>query len=400
MAIVETTLFIYFSAVALYTLILSVAGRFHRLPKFPKTNETKRIALFVPCYKEDNVIVNVARQLSQLQYPKEAFDVIVIADSLQEKTLSALRQLSIITLPVHFDKSTKTKSLNEAFKNLPEGKYDIAIINDADNIPQPDFLVRINEAFCAGYKIIQTQRVAKNLNTRFAILDAASEMINNHLFRKGANALGLSSSIIGSGMAYPYNLLKAELSKIDATGGFDKVLQLNVLEQGYKILYLEGTLIFDEKIESSEAFQKQRKRWLSSQFVYFRKFFLKGFYMLGKGNVDFFNLSVVYNLFPPRIIALGMMVLLTSLFSIVHWPDLLSMAKWWIVLGIYLGSLALALPAKFYNRQFLIAILDLPLALWQVIKVMFGLKGADRKFIHTTHTQLEVDNPLFNKESK
>ena len=79
-----------------------------------------------------------------------------------------------------------------------------------------------------GAKAIQGRRVAKNLDTSYAILDACSEGINNHLFRKGANGCGMSASIIGSGMAMEYDTVKNILSKVEATGGFDKILQLNL----------------------------------------------------------------------------------------------------------------------------------------------------------------------------
>jgi hypothetical protein len=49
---------------------------------------------------------------------------------------------------------------------------------------------------------VQGHRTAKNTNNSWAILDAISEEINNNIFRKGHRVLGLSSAIIGSGMAF------------------------------------------------------------------------------------------------------------------------------------------------------------------------------------------------------
>jgi cellulose synthase/poly-beta-1,6-N-acetylglucosamine synthase-like glycosyltransferase len=399
MSIIELILFSYLAAAVSYTVILSLAGKLSSPRKFPESTKFNSIAVLVPCYKEDSVILSVAEKLSRLEYPKEKFDIVVIADSLQSETLTILAKLPVITIKVEFEKSTKTKSLNAAIDKLKR-QYDIAVVNDADNIPQTDFLKKINNAYNAGHHVIQAQRVAKNLNTPFAILDAASEIINNHLFRKGANALGLSSSIIGSGMAYPFNLLKEELSSVNAVGGFDKVLQLNVIERGNKILYLEGTLIFDEKIESAQAFQNQRKRWLSSQLIYWKKFFRKGMRMFFKGNFDYFNLAVVYNLFPPRIFLLASLGLTATLFTLIHWFNGTEVIKWWILLVVYIVSLSIALPSKFFNRQFFIALTKLPFAALQMILILFKLKGADKKFIHTTHTRVEVDNPIYTSDVK
>ena len=63
---------------------------------------------------------------------------------------------------------------------------------------------------------MQGHRVAKNHNTNLATLDAVSEEINNNIFRSGHRAIGLSSALIGSGMAFDYELIKSEMAKIDA----------------------------------------------------------------------------------------------------------------------------------------------------------------------------------------
>jgi cellulose synthase/poly-beta-1,6-N-acetylglucosamine synthase-like glycosyltransferase len=69
---------------------------------------------------------------------------------------------------------------------------------------------------------VQGHRTAKNTNNSWAILDAISEEINNNIFRKGHRVLGLSSAIIGSGMAFRYNYFKALMSTVTAVGGLIK----------------------------------------------------------------------------------------------------------------------------------------------------------------------------------
>jgi len=43
-----------------------------------------------------------------------------------------------------------------------------------------------------------------------ALLDGISEEINNNIFRKGHQTLGLSSALIGSGMALIMSFLEAK----------------------------------------------------------------------------------------------------------------------------------------------------------------------------------------------
>ena len=393
--IIENILFVYFGLAVLYTLLPSVAGKVLKSRLLPITASEKanRIAILIPAYKEDSVIIPVAKKLLEQNYSSDVFDVVVIADSLKEQTLQALEALPIQLIIVEFEKSTKTKSLVYALQSL-KASYDIALVCDADNIMEVDFLQKINQAYNSGYHAIQGRRVAKNLNTPFAVLDATSEIINNHIYRKGYNALGLSASLIGSGMAFKYDDLLDCLKKIDAVGGFDRVLQLYLIEKGHRILYLENAVIFDEKVENSKAFTNQRRRWIASQFIYLRKYFRKGMAALFAGNFDYFNASVLYNIFLPRIINLGLLFLITASSFMVS--NLLPVHPWlWAaLLFLFLLSLVIAIPMKFFNSKLLNALLSLPQVFFIMFTLLFKLKGADKRFIHTEHTRADVDDNI------
>ena len=132
----------------------------------------------------------------------------MIADSLQPSVLAQLAHLPIRVVEVSFAVSTVFKAINTALAQLSDSDYDIIAVADADNHMAPDFLSRINRAFDQGWVAVQGHRVAKNTDTGVATLDAISEEINNHMFRKGSRAIGSSASIIGSGMAIETTLMK------------------------------------------------------------------------------------------------------------------------------------------------------------------------------------------------
>jgi cellulose synthase/poly-beta-1,6-N-acetylglucosamine synthase-like glycosyltransferase len=386
-------LFIYCALSVLYLFAFSLLGNlFYRKNKRQNFEPLNRIIILVPAYKEDAIILSTAKSLLDLNYPSDYYDVYIIADSFQSDTVESLRQLPIHVVEVSFDKSTKTKSLNEGFKAINK-EYNIALICDADNILAKDFLQKINNAFINGAKAVQGRRVAKNLDTSFAILDACSEAINNTIFRKGPNAIGLSSSVIGSGMAFDFLLIKDVLSRINAIGGFDKILQLDLVEKKIKIQYLDDAIIFDEKVGSSYAFKQQRKRWVSSQFIYLKKFFLSGFKQLFKGNFSYFNLAIANNLVLPRAFLLLMLpiLLIVAFFQSQAW--VISVL---ILMVLFLVSLILSLPKAFVNRNLFYAVLQLPKAVALMIGTIFQINRANKTFIHTVHTKTEVSNTLFN----
>ncbi len=393
--------FLYCAFSVIYLFVLSFWGRLFYRRRVTGNDAGsgsggRRIALLVPAYKEDGIILSTAEGLLSLDYPRHLFDIFIIADSFKSETLAALRGLQVNVIEVSFEKSTKTKSLNEAFRRIGE-PYDIALICDADNVLAADFLQKIDRAFSAGARAVQGCRVAKNLDTSFAILDACSEAINNHIFRKGSNAIGLSSAVIGSGMAFEYDMVKDILSRIDAVGGFDKILQLEVVRQGISIWYLDDALVFDEKVSTSEAFQQQRRRWVSSQFIYFKRFFLPACGQLIKGNLSYFNLAVLCNVVLPRAFLLAVLPLfaLGSFFLGVSW-GLAATGLW----ALYMLTLALALPASLINRDLWRAVLRLPRAVGLMLGTLFQVKKANKTFIHTVHTKTEVTNYLFTENKR
>lgn len=396
--ILFVTLLAYCGFSVLYFFIFSLAGFLKK--KQINSNfsaPVNRIAVLVPAYKEDNIILSTAKNLLNADYPKNWFDIYIIADSFQPYTLEHLKQLPLHVIEVSFENSTKSKSLNMALQSITK-PYNIALICDADNLVSDDFLRQINYEFSRGAKAMQARRVAKNIDTSFAILDGCSEAINNNIFRKGANAMGLSSAVIGSGMAFEFNTLKNALSQISAVSGFDKPLQLKVAESGIKIKYLENALIFDEKIDNPNAFKQQRKRWLLSQFIFLKQFFVPGFRELFKGNFSYFNLAVLNNIVPPRVLLIFALFVLTVLSYFFQPPVIF---EFFLAFSfLYSVTLLMALPRQLIDKKLFSAALHLPKAIMMMIVSLFTIKKAKKVFIHTVHTKNEISNPLFNFNDK
>lgn len=385
---IQIILLIILGLSTLYIFVFSLAGLFYKQRRSEDIVLYRKIAVFIPGYKEDEVIISVAREALSQDYPSESYDVIIIADSFQSETLSELSKLPVKVIEVSFEKSTKSKALNKAMEQLPSA-YDIAVILDADNIMSKDFLRKINGAFVGKCIAVQGHRTAKNMNTSLAILDAVSEEINNHIFRKGHRVLGFSSAIIGSGMAFDYQYFKQLMSGVTAVGGFDKEIELKMLKAGYKIYYLDDAYVYDEKVQKADVFSNQRRRWLSAQLHYFQLYFwnsLKN--LLLKGNLDYFDKAIQF-IQPPRILLLGSVLIFGALFLIINMlmnNDMFLSALWMtVILGCLLAFL-FAVPGSFYNRKTARALLSLPGGMLLMIGSLLKIKGANKQFIHTKHT--------------
>ena len=385
--IIEYLIYFYLAITAAYIFIFALAGIFPYKQKMQQKVKHRRIAVLIPGYKEDAVIVEVAKDALNQNYPKDQFEVIIIADHFQENTLDHLKALDIKLIEVQFKKSTKAKALNKAMETIGNN-YDIAVVLDADNLMEEDFLNKVNQSFEQGFHVVQGHRVAKNMNNSMAILDAISEEVNNSIFRKGHRVLGLSSALIGSGMAFDYRFFKETMAGVDAIGGFDKELEMKLLRDKNKIEYLEDAIVLDEKVQKSDAFANQRRRWLSAQFIYFRQYLGSGLaHLFMKGNIDFFD-KVFQMIQLPRVLLLGLLTFLTitQFVLMALGVNTFTTPNQWLVIFIltYLAFF-LAIPGKFYTFATLKAILNLPKAFFVMFLSLFKLKGANKKFIHTAH---------------
>ncbi|KAF0128767.1 MAG: glycosyl transferase family protein [Bacteroidetes bacterium] len=389
----ELVIFIYFALAAIYITIFGFASLLPQRKYKNKHQLKRKFAVLIPGYKEDNVIISVAADALEQDYPKELFDVIVIADSFKPSTLEALKSLPIKVVEVVFEVSKKSKALNKCMEVIGDN-YDIAMILDADNIMEHDVLSKINEAFNQGFLAVQGHRMAKNTNTHFAVLDAVSEEINNKIFRKGHRVLGLSSALIGSGMGIDYALFKRTMATVDSVGE-DKEVEIKLLKNGYTIEYIEDARIYDEKTSKKDVFVNQRRRWIAAQIEFFRRYFFDGlWHLIRYGNFDYFD-KVLQMIQPPRILSLGILFLATALKLILDLSgyksetSLIAFELWLLAFVLTIITLIITTPIKFYNKKTLLALFSLPHGFLLMFKSLLKVKGASKRFIHTTHEHIE-----------
>jgi len=370
-----------------YTSYFAIGGLLYYEPKLFKSDYKRKIAIFIPAYKEDKVILNTIKNIQKQKYYKDyktKYEIIVVAQHLKWYTLKSIRKLHCKYITYNVENSTKIKALQHAIKVLQKEnkKYDIALILDADNHISEQTLEYINSMFAYGYSAIQCHRTAKNLNTNFAILDAISEEINNNIIRKGCRYFKLSASIIGSGIALNYNIFKKYINKSNAISGFDKELTCELTKNNIKIGYLNKAIIFDEKVQTKEIFKTQRTRWIEAQYKMAKKYTISAFKELFlHRNIDFFIKSIEHILI-PKIIFLTLLFILT-IFSYFINTSTLYLTIFFTL--IYVISLVVSMPKKYLNINTFKAFLKLPHTIILMVKSAININKSKKEFIHTPH---------------
>ena len=311
-------------------------------------------------------------------YPRDKFRVLVISDRMSTQTEDLIRKAGAEVLTVHFENSTKAASLCAAAEYLGAGATDYVAILDSDNIVERSFLYQMDKALKGRFIAIQGHRCAKNSDTPVAIADGIFEEVNNLVFREGHCALGISSALIGSGMALPYGWF-VDNAQGFVTAGEDKEMELKLLKDGIFVEYAREINILDEKTRSIENLQKQRLRWLTSQY-----------YLIGKALTDFPKVKLkagyadklIQWAFIPRILliaGLPLVVIATAITGSEFMP-VYAAATVLLYAGIVLG-----IPYWVKMKDLWNIFLMVPRMLAATIKNIFCKKLEKDKFIHTDH---------------
>lgn len=389
---------IYLALNCAYLLFFALAGHFRqpRVAAPAQSNQASRparaVCVLIPAYRENSVILETTRAALRHTY-SGPHTVCVIADGLQPATVEALRNLGAQVLEVHFERSTKGKALLYALESLPRHRYQIAMVLDVDNLMGRGCLEAVNQAFEAGYQVVQAHRTAKNTDSAFALLDACNEEINNHIYRKGHFAVGLSAALIGSGMAFEFGYLRQLLQGIGETVGEDKELDFRIARDQEKICYLDRVFVYDEKVENAQVFTQQRSRWLASQLEFLKKYAAEGVeQLLDHDNFEFFN-KVVQAFLVPRVLLIGVLGLLlvaSAGLSLVL-PVGPSPLFWGGLLAVLGLTLLISLPGRLYNRQLLAAIVRLPYALACMVLALLRINRSKTAFLATPHRVQALD---------
>ena len=374
---------LYVAFYALVSLFPSRTSKHH--PSALSPHPSSFLILF-PAYKEDTVIVHSVRQFLEQTYPKGLYEVVVISDHMQDDTNELLRQLPITLLTPQFEKSSKAKAMQYAMKEINgqsstvNGQFDYIVVLDADNVVLPDFLEQLNAVCQKGYQAIQCHRCAKNSDNDIAVLDGTSEEINNTIFRKAHNTIGLSSALIGSGMCFTFEWFKQHIDLLNSAVE-DRELESLLLQEKVFIKFEENIHVFDEKVNNHENFERQRLRWLNGQLQTFLIMLPNIPHAIATGNINYMDKTIQQALIPRSIL-----LVIIPLFSLI----MLCVApvwslKWWILFLVLCLSLYITIPPQMRNSTVFGKLSSFPTLAIKMLKNLLHLNKNNKEFLHTSH---------------
>jgi len=381
--IIDIILWIITAGSVGYVMLFALISLFRKkkLKTDENTNSThSRFAVIYPAYNEDSVIRNSIENFLRQDYPISLFHLVVVSDHMQPSTNEWLASQPLQLLKPVFEKSSKAKALQYAIKQLEGLNFSHIVILDADNVVAPDFLTKLDAVCQQGYKAIQCHRTAKNSDNDISALDGLSEEINNTIFRRAHNNIGLSSALIGSGMCFDYQWFATHVNML-STAVEDRELETFLAKQNIYVKYVEDILVYDEKVSNKDNFQSQRMRWMTGQIQALLQMLPYLFTALIKGNINYIDKTIQQALI-PRSILLATIPFMALIMTIIHplWS-----IKWWVMLLCLCVSLLIAIPSRLRTTAMFSKLLSFPSLVWRLLKNIAHMDHKNTDFIHTSH---------------
>ena len=267
----------------LFTLYFFVIGFFGMWRKREEKFLTpeKKFAVIVAAHNESAVIAPLIKNLLSLKYPRELYDVYVIADNCHDNTAEIAEKAgAIVCVRVDNEKKSKGFALEWMFERIFEmeksGKvYDAVVIFDADNLVHPNFLIEMNNRLMKGDKIIQGFLDAKNpYDTWVSGTFAIAFWVIDHVSHLAKTNIGLSAVLGGTGMCITVDVLKKNGWRATCLTE-DMEFTMKSLAEGLKTTWAHDAVVYDEKPLTFKQSWTQRKRWAQGQFDVAHRFIPK-----------------------------------------------------------------------------------------------------------------------------
>ena len=248
----------------LYQFIISLCS-FVKIKEKPlKEDKQHKFMTIIPAHNEEKVVANLVESLKKLDYPKDLYDIYVIADNCTDKTAEVAKKAGAIVYE-RFDEAHKTKGHALqwflAQKIEEDAPYDAFCIFDADNIVDENFLKVMNKKLCQGEEVVQGYKDIKNPSDSWVSAGYAIFYWTMHRFYHLARYnIGLSPLMNGTGFMVKFDVIKPQ-GWNTKTLTEDIEFSLKRIIEGKKLGWARDAIVYDEQPVGFKQSWTQRSRW-------------------------------------------------------------------------------------------------------------------------------------------
>lgn len=306
-----------FFAFYLHQLVYLVAGTLRHKPLAHEPKKLAKIGIVISARNESRVIGNLIESIRKNDYPKDKYEIFVIADNCTDNTAQLCRELGCTVFQRQdTQKVGKGYALNYLFTLLhtdPVWKDRVPeayLILDADNLIKPNYLWEMNRVFDKGYGMVTSYRNSKNMGKNW--LTAGYGYWFLHEARHLNNArmmLRTSCAISGTGFLISTQWVKKFRNWDFFTLTEDIQCSTEYALSGNAVGYSAAAEFYDEQPETLAQAWRQRERWAKGFYQVFGKY---GKALLAGCTRRFACYDVLTTIFPALMITLSLFLVLPA----------------------------------------------------------------------------------------
>lgn len=250
----------------LYHFILFLASlillREWRRFKHPCKN---RFAVVIPAHNEENVIFDSVRSILKCTYPRELYDVFVVADNCNDRTAEVSQDAGAwVLVREHLTLRGKQHALKWAFEKINLDDYDAVVVLDADNHVHPNYLRVLDSELAKGHRIVQGYVETKNPCDSWVTANYAYMFWYICRLQMVRTRIGLSAWLAGTGLCISADVLRRVGWNVQTmTDDVEYTCQL--ILNGERVVFAPDAVIYDQKPVNLADSMRQRLRWIRGQ---------------------------------------------------------------------------------------------------------------------------------------
>jgi len=240
-------------------LLALLAGRL----RVPAPVRETRFDVVVPAHDEEAGIADTVASLLALDYPRERYRVVVVADNCADRTAEVASAAGArVLVRADAERRGKGYALAFAFATLgAEGVADAFVVVDADTLVSPNLLGAFAARLGSGAQALQAEYGVRNpaASWRTRLVHLAFTLF--HDVRSSARErLRLSCGLRGNGMAFTRGLLaQVPHDAFSVVEDLEYGIRLGL--SGHRVHYVAEARVVGEMAASEEASRSQRQRW-------------------------------------------------------------------------------------------------------------------------------------------
>jgi cellulose synthase/poly-beta-1,6-N-acetylglucosamine synthase-like glycosyltransferase len=281
--------------------------------------ELPKISLMIPAHNEGLVITHTLDSLLKLHYPADRLEILVINDGSTDDTAKQVEAIAaqdsrvrLFNVPAEFAAKGKSAALN---RGLPECRYDVIGIFDADNLPEPDSVLHLARQLVADPSLgavigkFRCINKRKNFLTRFINLEC---LAFQWIVQAGRWNLLRMSTLPGTNYLIRRSLLE-ELGGWDEQAlTEDAEMSIRVYQAGRLIKFVPYAVTWEQEPETLRVWFRQRTRWARGNNYVLEKYFIQVFRIKPRVvGLELFYAMAVYYIFFVAILLSDLLFILS-----------------------------------------------------------------------------------------